>query len=69
MSESRNPLISLLHRLGVAGPARVLAFDGSGAPKASQGTGAPARGRALAVLPVLAAMLGALASFSAPERL
>ncbi len=66
MSESRNALMSLLHRLGVAGSARVLAFDGSGAPKAGQGIGVLARRRARAVLAVLAAMLGALAFASAP---
>ncbi len=61
MSKSRNAPMSLLHRLGVAGPTRVGAFDGSGAPTVSQGTGAPSRPRALVVLPVLAATLAALA--------
>jgi hypothetical protein len=31
----------LLHRLGVAGPARVHAFQGTGAPKTSRGSGVP----------------------------
>jgi hypothetical protein len=49
MSKSRNAPTSLLHRLGVAEPARVLAFDGSGAPKIGRA--------ALLVVLVLGALL------------
>ncbi len=57
MSESRDILTSLPHRLGVAGPARVCA---------SQGSGAPSRRRALVILSVFATALGLLAFASAP---
>jgi hypothetical protein len=36
MSKSSNAFVSLLHRVGVAGPARVRAIPGSGVPKISQ---------------------------------
>jgi hypothetical protein len=40
-SNPRNALKSLLHRLGVAGPARVRAFRGTGASKVANGTSTP----------------------------
>jgi hypothetical protein len=57
MSKSRNALSSLRHRLGVAGPARVRGFQGSGASKAS---------RARVVLLVLAAACAAFVLSVAP---
>ena len=51
MSNPRNARTSLLHRLGVAGPARLRAF---------QGTGAPSPRYVLAGLSVLATTLGAM---------
>jgi phosphodiesterase/alkaline phosphatase D-like protein len=69
MTNAPNRLTSLLHRLGVSGPARparVRAFRGTGALKASQGTGAPSRRHALVTLAALATTLGALAFTAAP---
>jgi hypothetical protein len=62
MNNPRDILRSLLHRLGVAGPARSRVCSGTGASKISRGSGAPAR----LVLPVLATTLGALAFTAAP---
>ena len=65
MTNPRDILTSLLHRLGVAGPARVCAFQGSGMPKP---VGAFSRSSRLPtlVLSVFAATLGAMAFASAP---
>ena len=62
MSNAPNRLTSLLHRLGVAGPARVCDSEGTGAPKINQGSGAPTR----LILSVLATALAALAFTAAP---
>jgi DNA-binding beta-propeller fold protein YncE len=56
VSNPRNAPRSLLHRLGVAGPARLCAFPGTGASKASRSV----------ILSVLATTLGALAFTAAP---
>jgi Tol biopolymer transport system component len=63
MSNPRNARTSLLHRLGVTGPARVRAFGGSGASKISRGTGASSR---RLVLSLLLTTLGVLAFTAAP---
>ena len=63
MSNPSHTLRSLLHRLGVVGPARLRAFQGSGA---SKGTGAPSPRRALATLATLVATLAALALTATP---
>lgn len=59
MSNPRNAFTSLLHRLGVAGPARVRAFQGTSAPKITQGSGAGGRVlhlRGLILAPFLTAL-------------
>jgi len=71
MSKPRHALRSLLHRLGVAGPARLRAFTGVGAPKISHGTGVSKTSRRL-ILSVLATAMalcgpaGGLVFASAP---
>jgi DNA-binding beta-propeller fold protein YncE len=61
VSNPLHALTSLLHHLGVAGPARVRAFDGISAAKTTQGTRAPAR-----ALVFLCVLLGVLACSAAP---
>ena len=70
MSSPSDTFRSLLHRLGVAGPVRLDASQGSGAPSAllhPQGTGAPAR-VARRVFPAVFAALLVVAVMSAPAR-
>jgi hypothetical protein len=62
MSNSRNAFTSLLHRLGVVGPAGVCAFGGSGASKTSRGSGAPTG----LIFATFATALAALAFSAAP---
>jgi hypothetical protein len=63
MSKSRHALMSLPHRIGVAGPAYSRAFRGTSAPKLSQGIRAPiitARRLNLALLTTLLILTGGL---------
>jgi WD40-like Beta Propeller Repeat len=68
MTDPLNALMSLLHRLGVAGPARVCVFQGSSASKIGQGTGAPSSSaqRALALAAALMIAAAALALTTTP---
>jgi hypothetical protein len=61
VSNPLNTPRSLLHPRGVVGPARVRAFTGTGLPKTTRGTRAPAR-----ALVLLCALLGVLAFSAVP---
>ena len=57
MIKAPNRLTSLLHRLGVAGPARLRISPGTGVSKISRGSGAPVRGLVATLFITLCALL------------
>lgn len=68
MTMAPNRLTSLLHRRGVAGPARVRSFQGIGAPKTVSGSGgASARGLLLTLLAVTAFFAASGTALAAKE--